>query len=65
MCNQLRDEFLNDCQVTCLKWYFFSVENEKILRNFQNMNTCRVQLAIHVKQLIVYTKTILCCIIFC
>ena len=48
-----------------LKVVFFSVENEKILQNFQNMNTRRVQLVIHVKQLIVYTKTILYCIIFC
>ncbi|CAK8573076.1 unnamed protein product [Lathyrus sativus] len=43
--NRMGDEILNDCLVTCIESDIFdSVENQKILKHFQNMKTRREQL---------------------
>jgi len=45
LCNQIRDEFLNDCLVTYMESDIFdSVENEKVIQGFQNIKSQREQL---------------------
>lgn len=43
--NRMGDELLNDCLVTYIERDIFdSVEDEKIIQQFQNIKTCREQL---------------------
>ena len=45
LCNRMKDQWMNDCLVLYIeKDATYSIDNETIMQQFQNMKTCRRQL---------------------